>query len=290
VTSDNPKTPQASHSDPSSLDNVALRQLLSSDWSTRPTAAFVIVVAAGWDMLRFIHVTPGNKVTIGSGVNDDLTLTNSVANPKHATIICMGDGSLSIVATDEPVDVNNKSVTTSPLKTGDYIGVGSALLHVKQCGSDVVKHYDRIVQRLDQPEKHGPTGLLTPAIFTASLETLLGSLDASASDICRINISSLGITTVRDQDDITAELLFTNLARVVLLGIRGDDLCGRCGDRIDVILNGANLQQAQHVGDRLLESLQAHPWRHIHAQFEIGIDLEIAHWSAKEQMWLHHDT
>jgi len=248
-------------------------------------------VIAGRDMLKFVVLHPNNSIIIGRDDAADLVLLDASVSRKHARVHCDEFGMIHIqdLGSTNKTWVRDEAIQQAVLNSGDALKVGQVPLRLELLSPEELQHLQRVSRQVETANRDPLTGLLNRLALENELPLMLKASANKNMPICSIFADIDRFKSINDRyghsigDDVLA-----GVARLMMLGIRENDLCLRYGGEEILLFLFASEQVAADVAERIRIAIQHHPWERIAAGLSVTVSFGIAERVADEpiKLWL----
>lgn len=240
---------------------------------------WVVRVAAGQDMLRFIVLLANAQAWIGRDPSNDLQINDRTVSKRHALLLSKPSSSNSeqdhgrLFLIDEfstnGTIVNRQNrrsrVKKIELRMEDRIEIGDVSLVVNLMNTQELNHLKRVVAQLEAANHDPLTGLLTRTFEETTLPQIVEQTESQEEPIsCGfVDLDKFKLVNDNFGHNVGDEVL-KNFARIILFHLRNTDYCiRRGGDEFLVILPGTNENTAKRVFERIRVAIRNHSWQKI---------------------------
>lgn len=249
-------------------------------------------VVAGRDMLSYVTLQEREEVVIGRDEAAGMMLSDALVSRRHAKVTIAEDQTIVIedLHSTNGTSVNGVAVQRSIIQPGDHIEVGGVSIRLDLLSLDEIDHLADVVIRLKQQNRDPLTGLLTRAWLDDEVPALLErSLKAEKTTSCVFfDIDNFKSVNDRFGHQVGDEVL-VGVARLMVLGVRGNDSCLRYGgEEIVMFCENADAAAAAEVAERVRKDIQGHEWHRTASGLTVTISAGVAQWHARESIrdWL----
>jgi diguanylate cyclase (GGDEF)-like protein len=239
-------------------------------------------VVAGTDMLRFAVLEKSHSLEVGRDEGCGLRLADASVSRRHARIDWTEEGfGVSDLRSSNGTRLNGVPLLPDgrrPLAPGDRLEAGTVLLRFDLVTLAELLHLRSVLSRLAASDRDSLTGLLSRSYLDEKLPGLLQKSATRGRPLSALFVDVDRFKGINDRfGHATGDDVLRQVSRLVLLGLRGKEVCVRYGgEELLVILQGSNEARAAAIAERLRHQIEAHDWARLKGGLAVTISCGVA--------------
>jgi two-component system cell cycle response regulator len=257
---------------------------MQDDWDEKTVVSTEVAAAApsGRKRARLIVLAGGNvgemheispQLVLGRGRESDLRLQDDGISRKHSSVRIVGEEVLfEDLGSTNGSFVNGERVMHHTLVEGDKIQIGGGVILKFTYHDELDEDFQK--QMFESASRDMMTQLYNKRFFLEQLDSEFAFAVRHGSDLSLLMFDIDHFKLVNDTyGHLAGDYVLSELARVVMPGIRIEDTFARYGGEEFVLLSRNTGETAAVVGERLRRSIEQHLFLHEDASLNITVSL-----------------
>jgi len=253
---------------------------LSSPARQRRRSIPALQVLSGEHMLEFVTIRPGASIVLGRDSTTDFLIPDKSVSRRHARVSHPISGRLLIedLGSSNGTWINGYTILRSPLRPGDQLQVGNALLRFDLLSAEELSHLERVKQKLLSAGRDSLTGLRTRSWITDELSLLLAASEREEQPVAGLFVDLDKFKQANDRHGHrVGDVILRTVSRLLLLEVRDGDACVRYGgDELFVVLPGANEVRALEVAERVRAAVARFDWESVAPTLVVTVSIGVS--------------
>lgn len=227
---------------------------------------------------------PRERVVIGRDDSCDIVLVDHDVSRAHASIeFKIGAFILTDLGSTNGTMVNQNKISTTILKSGDFIHVGKSILKFLR-GDDIERQYHETVYSMMLND--GLTGIPNRRYFQDALQRELTRSQRHNRPLSLVLFDIDHFKRINDtHGHLAGDVVLRELTERIRSTVRRDEVFARCGgEEFAVILPEATLEQAALFAERIRAIVQANPVKAEDREIPVTISLGVAYTAGEDAL------